>query len=618
VLLNSPAAFTKTIVINDSTDELYLLYTEIEIFEDSTHAFSFEDILAEKGKVQFKSKNEAEQYSHNTSSIYWLRLNIHGLSKQNKWVLEILDSRFDEVIFYYPDPNNKGKYTSVVTGTKHPFKKRQYQHKNFVFNLPLVQDTTAHYYLRIEPGIIGSFFSKIRKNELFSSYSFKEYCLLGMYYGILLIMAFYNLLLYFSIKEKVYVYYFFYVIAWAFNSTMDDGLGFQFIYSEIPYVPIIGVYTSKIILLLFYILYAQSFLDIKKYYPKHSSNLYIALLAFTILSLTITNYTIAVPMNILFIGIFGYILYIAYSIYIKGYKPARFFLLGNGIIVLGFTINMLKNAAVFNDFVIKYDTMMIVMVYIKNITMVLDIVILSIALGDRIRYFKQATEKAHLEVIRHLHEKELLSEKVNKELESKVSERTKIIEEKNQLLVAANDKLKAQSDEITKMNALLDLDNWNLKKNIKEEKEARIILKEFDFQEFLQVYPNESACFNFLEEIKWEKGYACKKCGNLKFGKGYTTYSRRCTKCRYDESLMAYTIFHKCKFDIQKALYITVVINRYGDDVSVTDISKEVKLRHATTWKFVQKLIKTRQIKEYAKANDNEKLPFLILNSKPD
>lgn len=212
------------------------------------------------------------------------------------------------------------------------------------------------------------------------------------------------------------------------------------------------------------------------------------------------NFT--VYFNLILTLIFGYLLYLAFLIYRKGFKPARFFLLGNGIIVAGLLISFLKNASVFS-YLEDHPSLMTIMVYIRNITMVIDIVILSIALGERIRYLKKSVELSQLETIKQLNEKKELGEKVNRELEQKVAERTQTIEEQKHQLLEANNQLKSQAEEITRMNAMLDLDNWKLKKHIIQEKEARIALKEIDFVEFTQVYPTESACYNFLEEIKW-------------------------------------------------------------------------------------------------------------------
>ncbi|MBC7451389.1 MAG: transposase [Cytophagales bacterium] len=615
-ILFTSFCYGKIITLEDSIKELKLLNNEIEIFQDEAHTITLEDIISKGNQVEFKIYGPGEQFSKNTHNVYWMRFKIKDNSGHDKWVLEILDSRFDEVIFYAPDLNDPERYIQSISGITHPFKSRKYEHKNFVFDIPLIEDQKEHYYyLKIKPGVVGSFLFKIRQNNVFASYGFKEHLLLGMYYGILLIMAFYNLFIYFSVKERLYIYYFFYVIAWAFNSTLDDGLGFQYIWSDFPVISQGGVYFARILMLTFYVFYSQSFLDIKTNFPESRSVLYKLLLFYIGCTIFLTYFNLTLVYNLLFTFIFVYILYVSFVIYKKGYKPARFFLLGNSIIVLGLIIYLLKNAAVFNNLIHESPILHTFMVYIRNVIMILDIVILSIALGDRIRYLKRTAEVAQLEIIHQLNEKKLLGEKVNRELEEKVAERTRTIEEKKELLELANSKLQQQAEEINKMNALLDLDNWNLKKNIIQEKEARIVLKDINFEEFSLVYPNDSACYHYLEEIKWEQGYTCRKCGSKKFGKGVTVFSRRCSNCRYDESITAYTVFHRCKFGIQIAMYITVMMNRYGKSIPITDISKEVKMRNATCWKFAQKILLVRETKEYKNVNENDKLKYLILHS---
>jgi hypothetical protein len=612
------SGYGNTIVLEEGQEEYETLSNTIEIFEDPTATVTLNDILSHPEKYAFKEGGEKEQFSHHATSNYWIRFKIiNKAGLHSKWVLEILDSRFAGVTFYTPDFGHSNNYLESTTGVEYDFSKREYQHKNFVFDIPLgsTLDTPAYYYLKIRPGTIGSFLFKIRKNKVFASYAFKEYLLLGMYYGILFIMAFYNLFLYFTIKEKVYIYYFFYAIAWAFDSSINDGLGFQFVWSQSHLITAWGGYTSKIIMLTFYMIYFHSFLDIQKNLPSSRLGLYGLMFLFCSVSFFFPYINFPFLYDLLFIIIFAYTLFIAVLVYKGGYKPARFFLLGNSVILLGLVLNVMKNATLFNFFLQGSPVLLITIVYIRNICMIMDIVILSFALGDRIRFLKQTNEKAQEEVIKQLNENRILSDKVNRELEEKVTERTKIIEEKSALLEEANEQLKLQAEEISEMNAILDRDNWNLKRNVIQEKEARISLKQINFNEFSLVYPDDASVDRFMEEIKWDQGYMCKKCGNIKYGKGATPFARRCTKCRYDESITAYTAFHKCKFDIRKALYITVMINRYGENISITDISRELDIRNATCWKFVQKLLATVHKKEYEKLKDDDKLKYLILNS---
>ncbi|MDB5273837.1 MAG: chromosome segregation ATPase [Chitinophagaceae bacterium] len=611
-------SYGKTIILEKGQDEYETLSNTIEIFEDPTTKVTLNDLLAHPNQFSFQEGGAKEQFSHHASSNYWIRFKIvNKAGLQSNWILEILDSRFSEVIFYAPDFGNPDHYIESKTGVQYDFSQREYQHKNFVFDIPFasLEDASDYYYLKIRPGTIGSFLFKIRQNKIFASYAFKEYLLLGMYYGIVFIMAFYNLFLFFTIREKVYIYYFFYAIAWAFDSSINDGLGFQFVWSQNHLITAWGSYSSKVIMLTFYLIYFQSFLDIRKNMPSSRTIMYALLFLFCSVSLVFPYVQYPFLYDLLFIIIFAYTLFIAAVVYKKGYKPARFFLLGNGVILLGLVLNTMKNATLFNFFLQGSPGMLITIVYIRNISMIMDIVILSFALGDRIRFLKYTNEKAQEQVINQLNENRILSDKVNRELEQKVAERTRIIEEKSAELKEANEQLKAQAEEINEMNAILDRDNWNLKKNVIQEKEARISLKQINFEEFSLVYPDEASCDLFMEEVKWEQGYVCKKCGNIKYGKGATAFARRCTKCRYDESITAYTAFHKCKFDIRKALYITVMINRYGENVSITDISRELDIRNATCWKFVQKLLVTVHKKEYEKLKDGDKLKYLILHS---
>ena len=611
------SGFGGVIILTDSIKELKLLNNEIEIFQDETHKLSLQDIiLGNKKNIVFSLYGPSEQFSKNSGNIYWIRFKIKNNSGHDKWVFEILDSRFEEVIFFSPDVFHPEKYTQSKLGLIHPFETRRYEHKNFVFDIPMLNDTEErYYYLKITPGVVGSFLFKIRQFNVFASYAFKEHLLLGIYYGILFIMVFYNLCIYFSVKESLYVRYFFFVVAWAFNSTLADGLGFQYLWADYSIVSKIAPYFARIFILVSYTFYSLKFLDVKNTFPQSRIVIYRLLLFYVISSVAFTYYNLNSIYNMFFTGMFVYLLYVSYKVYSNGYKPARFFLLGNTVIVLGLFIYLLKNAAIFNDLIHESPIIHTVIVYIQNIVMVFDIVILSVALADRMRFMKRTNELTQLEIIHQLNENKKLGEMVNRQLEAKVNERTQIIEEKSEQLAEANRKLIKQAEEINKMNAHLDLDNWNLKKGILQEKEARIISKEINFEEFKLVYPNDSACFQYLEEVKWAHEFTCRKCGSKKYGKGVAVFSRRCSSCRYDESITAYTVFYRCKFDIQIAMYITVMMHRYGKNITITDISKEVNIRNATCWKFAQKILSVRDTKEYMNVNENDKLNYLILNA---
>ncbi len=107
---------------------------------------------------------------------------------------------------------------------------------------------------------------------------------------------------------------------------------------------------------------------------------------------------------------------------------------------------------------------------------------------------------------------------------------------------------------------------------------------------FNQRFKEDKDCLEYLSEIKWLSGYNCKRCNNDKFGKGKNIHNRRCTKCRYDESPTAGTMFEKLKFSILIAFHIVFKISTKKKGMSSLELSNEFELRQMTCWAFKQKL----------------------------
>ncbi len=79
------------------------------------------------------------------------------------------------------------------------------------------------------------------------------------------------------------------------------------------------------------------------------------------------------------------------------------------------------------------------------------------------------------------------------------------------------------------------------------------ILKELDRQIFKDKLQTQEDCYRFLAELKWSSGYSCNRCNYEKYIKGKQPFSKRCSKCGFDESTTSGTLFHKLKFGIDKA-----------------------------------------------------------------
>lgn len=107
---------------------------------------------------------------------------------------------------------------------------------------------------------------------------------------------------------------------------------------------------------------------------------------------------------------------------------------------------------------------------------------------------------------------------------------------------------------------------------------------------FNQRFKDDNDCLEYLAEVKWQNGYKCKRCENDNFGNGKHIHNRRCTKCRYDESTTAGTMFEKLKFSMLIAFHIVFKISTKKKGMSSLELSNEFELRQMTCWTFKQKL----------------------------
>ncbi len=108
--------------------------------------------------------------------------------------------------------------------------------------------------------------------------------------------------------------------------------------------------------------------------------------------------------------------------------------------------------------------------------------------------------------------------------------------------------------------------------------------------DFIDSFKTDEDCKQYLSAIKWTNGYQCKKCGNANYCRGRSAFSRRCTKCKYDESPIAGTMFDKCKFPLLKAFHIAFKISTKKKGMSTLELHREFGLRQKTCWNFKNKL----------------------------
>ena len=105
-----------------------------------------------------------------------------------------------------------------------------------------------------------------------------------------------------------------------------------------------------------------------------------------------------------------------------------------------------------------------------------------------------------------------------------------------------------------------------------------------------ELFNDSEKALRFIADIKWEDGFVCRKCGNTNFCEGKSPSSRRCTRCKTEESATAHTLFHNCKFPINKAFYIAYTMCVEGKPLSSYCYADQLGLNQMTCWKFRKRI----------------------------
>ena len=548
------------------------------ILEDTSNKVTITQLLTPYWQEQFARQPLDLHYNYDKAATYWEKIELTNQSQTLKWLLEFSDPHIEYLKVYWVKNGVLREFPA--TGYRVSFASREIPHKNFVFELNINTGETTTVYARIyTPSRYCGLDANLRSTKDFASYFLTEYYLLGLYYGIILILVIYNFFLGFFMHEKVHFYYCLYTVCCALFTYAEDGLASQWLWPNLPVLNALLMKYASPLLLVSFLFYSDKFIELDTHLPRIRKYIWgtcaLYLFAFWWLSeyRQIQYFLYVLPFFITCLA--------AIWVYKNGFRAARFFVVGNSMIVLSFIVLFLRISGWIDSNALT--------VYMFNYAFVFEATILSISLADKVKTTKIQSEKAQRETIQQLRINEELQQKVNKELEGKVQERTKELFGKTQELTAANNKLESLKKELYEMNSKMDLNIWELKKEVKKETEARILNNTLSYEEFLAFYP-DNKCYAYLRDLKWKDGYACLKCGNSKFGKGNNMHTFKCTQCQHQQSVTSNTLFHGLKFPISKAFYLVYYLSRNDRKISYEELAEKLHLNKNTVWNFDKKL----------------------------
>jgi len=345
---------------------------------------------------------------------------LEGLGKDSLFIVELSNPSFREVDLMRF--NKAGDLVSKQTSGIAFSKTNPLKNPNPFFRIQIGDEFNSILVFRIKSKVPIEFDAAISpSNSFFQNYSLRL-IIISAYFGIMIALFLYNFILYFSVKDKVYLFYCFYILFIALAQLSLSGYSYFFLMENayLYEVSIIGFTTLSSI---FVIPFIQLFLKTKVYVPKYDQWLYLIPVSYVItLIFRISGF---VELSYSLTDLNGMVLAICFfTIGIiaakKGYRSAYFFLLAWSFLLFGLVVYILHNQRIIDlgsyaNFPLLAGT-------------AIEALLLSFALADKINILKREKEREQLDKLDALKENERLIKEQNLHLEDMVRSRTEELE----------------------------------------------------------------------------------------------------------------------------------------------------------------------------------------------
>lgn len=407
--------------IDDKT-EFYDLLSYSQIYIDHTKTMVVEDMITKDKEFKANDK-KLLGYGYSPDFNVWVKFTLtNSTSKSLNKILEY-DNSLTTYIDFFDISSNTYKEDGLFQIDKNR------KTINPTFKIQLAPNETKTYYIKASSYIT----TLIVKLNLWDSDSFyekeiKHQLILALFFGAMFVLAIYNLFIYFFTKDVSYLYYVMYIFGIIAHHLIYVGIGQVYLLNQQWNIYIIE-FASLLIAFPIYALalFTKSFLHIKNYTINNTIlNIFLILIPLSIFVFIFTD-IVDKYRNILPVLLSIYLIFLTIYSTLKKNRQAYFILFGWFVIFISIIVMNLSSAGIFNIY--QYFP------YIIETAFVLEAIVFSIALADRIKQLqKEKNEANHKLLEQEQNEKERLTIQVDektKDLQEALGEKKLLLKELN-------------------------------------------------------------------------------------------------------------------------------------------------------------------------------------------
>lgn len=404
---------------------------QLQFVVDPSNALQIEQVSSADFTQFSPSETDVPNFGFSPHNV-WLKFKVAGQWNNGEQLfVEIKNPILNEVQVFAKHGNQT--WEVAHTGDNYAFSTRPIEHINYIIPFEIPYNEEYEIFMKLNCG--GEQFLApitVWNKEGLADRDSKDILIKGSYFGIIIFVLLFNLFIYLVIRERSSMYYVHYNLNLLFLQLCLGGFAFRYFWPDSPYLANVAnpFFASMGILAL--IRFSQSFLNLKQLYPK--LNLVFkwvgvlvmvnALVSFVwterIFQITVlTINTVALVLNIV-------IFPVGWKVMKKGFQPARYFLVGFVILILTVFVFILTNFGVLqNELLANYGL---------QIGSSAEVILLSFAIVDRFKSFKQKALEGLQEINRMEREQNVM-------LEHKVEERTHEINKQKEQILSQNEEI---------------------------------------------------------------------------------------------------------------------------------------------------------------------------------
>lgn len=237
--------------------------SRIQVLEDTKGEWSYNDVIKEPANALFRKTSSPLPSYGFSGSAYWVKFTLSDIDQKKRYLIEVNYPSIDRISLYVADSNNVLLHHEE-TGKLYKFSSKEIFHRNPIFRVNPHQNKLVNCYMRFDTKTSMNLFINLWEEGAFFKNGSDSHIVHGIYYGAALIMILYNLFLFFSVRDKSYLYYSIYHAIFFMFQLTYNGIAALYFWPEIPGLTDYAIPLFVLLSIFFLIKFSISFLDIEK------------------------------------------------------------------------------------------------------------------------------------------------------------------------------------------------------------------------------------------------------------------------------------------------------------------------------------------------------------------